>query len=311
MEHRRRATIPAMKADFDRLAPEERRIVLVASDEKYSALITELDRRTLLGLAGLLVAGGLPIFGAGAAGVFLSKALGAAYKGLLRTPGSDGPRDLKGLVKSALTKGEILLPHLSPTEAARRFRFDFGDPEDGAAYLANPIARDEYLKPALANERLAQEKMSAFVRLAASLGAKRILLVSADTEHRKGGAKASLPLPELAAQIGVTATFESDGSASRQLCMEFDPPRAAPSIPDNLGPWLKADPVLRALAETRMTARPRLARAALSFGDTLDFTADAMLTLAKLAGRGVELGGTYRRVAKSTFSFEIEYYPID
>ncbi len=300
-----------MKADFDSLAPEERRILLVASDEKYRALVTALDRTTLLGLAGLLLAGGIPVLGAGAASVFLSKALGATYKGLLRAPEGDRPRDLKGLVTSAITKGEILLPHLAPAEAARRFRFDFGDPEDGAAYLANPIARDEYLKPALANERLAQEKMSAFVRLAASLGARRILLVSADSEHRKGGAKASVPLPELAAQIGVTATFESDGSASRQLYMEFDAPRTAPSVPDNLGPWLKADPVLRALAETRLTARPRLARAALSFGDTLDFSADAMASLAKVAGRGVELGGTYRKVARSTFSFEIEYHPID
>lgn len=300
-----------MKTDFDRLAPEERRILLVASDEKYRALTTELDKRTLLGLLGLLAAGGFTVLGAGAAGVFLSKALGATYKGLLRAPGDSRPRDLKGLVASALTKGEILLPHLSPAEAARRFRFDFGDPEDGAAYLANPIARDEYLRPAVANERLAQEKLSAFVRLAAALGAKRIVLVSADTEQRKAGGKGSVPLPDLAAQIGLTATFESDGSASRQLCMELDPPRGAPSVPEGLGPWLKADPVLRALAETRLTARPRLARAALHFGETLDFGADAMVTLAKLAGRGVELGGTYRRVAKSTFCFEIEYYPAD
>lgn len=300
-----------MKTDFDRLAPEERRILLVASDEKYRALTTELDKRTLLGLLGLLAAGGVTVLGAGAASVFLSKALGAAYKGLLRAPGDSQPRDLKSLVTGALTKGEILLPHLSPQEAAQRFRFDFGDPEDGAAYLANPLARDEYLRPAVANERLAQEKLSAFVRLTAALGAKRIVLVSADSEHRKAGGKASVPLPDLAAQIGIHATFESDGSATRQVFMELDPPRAAPSIPEGLDPWLKADPVLRALAETRMTARPRLARAALSFGETIDFGADAMATLAKLAGRGVELGGTYRRVAKSTFSFEVEYYPTE
>ena len=300
-----------MKADFDRLAPEERRIVLVASDDKYHELVSAFDPKSLLGLAGLLFAGGLPVLGVSAAGVFLSKALGSTYKGLLRSSENEGPRDVKALFKSAVTKGEILLPHLSPSEAARRFHFDFGEPEDGAAYLASPIARDAYLKPALANERLAQEKMSAFVRLTATLGAKRIVLVSADVEHKKWGGKASIPLPQLAAQIGVNATFQSDGTASRQVCMEFDPPRAPPSIPDDLEPWLKADPVLRALAETRLTARPRLARAALSFGETIDFGADAMGTLAKLAGRGVELGGAYRRVARSTFSFEVEYYPID
>jgi hypothetical protein len=305
-----------MKADFDRLAPEERRIILVASDERYQALVHELDRKMLLGLLGLLAAGGFGVFGAGAASVFLAKTLGATARGLLKAPGEEasgggGLAKAKGLVTAALTKGEIVLPHLPPEEAARRFRFDLGDPEDGAAYLASPLARDHYLKPALANERLAQEKMSAFVRLAAALGAKRIVLVSADTEHRKAGGKASAPLPEVAAQLGITAQLESDGSASRQICMEFDPPRSAPSVPGDLAPWLAADPVLHALADTRMTARPRLARAALSFGETVDFGAEAMLTLAKLAGRGVELGGTYRRVAKSTFCFEIEYYPVD
>ncbi len=301
-----------MKADFDRLAPEERRIILVASDDKYRALVSELDARKLIGLLPLLLAGGIGVVGASAASVFLSRALGATYKGLTRSPSSEGEvADAKGLVMRALSKGDIFLPHLSPQDAAQRYRFDPGDPEDGAAYLASPIARDHYLRPAIANERLAQEKMSAFVRLSAALGAKRIVLVSADSEERKGSGSATIPLPQLAAQIGITARVAAEGTATRELFMELDPPRGAPSVPDDLGPWLRAEPVLRALAETRLTARPRLARAALSFGETLDFGADAMVTLAKLAGRGVQLGGTYRRVARSTFCFEIEYYPIE
>lgn len=301
-----------MKADFDLLSPEERRIILVASDAKYQALVSALDKSKLFALLPLLLLGNFGFLGAGAAGLYLTRALGATARGLLRSPSKEaGSSDLKGLVGRALSRGEIVLPHLPPEEAARRFRFDFGDPEDGAAYLSNPVARDHYLRPAMANERLAQEKMTAFVRLAAALGAKRIVLVSADTEQRTASAKANIPLPEMAAQIGVTAHFASDGSASRQLYMEFDPPRGSPAVPDDLAPWLRAEPVLRALADTRLNARPRLARAALSFGDTLDFGADAMGTLTKLAGRGVELGGTYRRVARSTFCFEIEYFPIE
>ena len=301
-----------MKADFDQLAPEERRIILVASDDRYRALVSELDRRKLVRLLPLLLTGGIGFLGAGAASLFLSSALGATVRSVLRSPPAEGaPRDVKGLVVRALSRGEIFLPHLSPQDAARRYRFDHGDLEDGAAYLSNPVARDHYLRPAVANERLAQEKMSAFVRLAAALGAKRIVLVSADSEERKGTSGASIPLPQLAAQIGITAKIDMDGTAKRELFMELDPPRSAPAVPDDLVPWLQADPILRALAETRLTARPRLARAALSFGETLDFGADAMVTLAKLSGRGVQLGGTYRRVAKSTFCFEIEYHPVD
>ncbi len=300
-----------MKADFDLLAPEERRLILVASDEKYRSLVSELDKRKLLGLAPLLLAGGMGFLGASAASLFLSKTLGATYKGLLRGNPDGSPTDAKSLVVRALSKGEIFLPHVSPAEANRRFRFDLGDPEDGAAYLANPISRDHYLRPAIANERIAQEKVSAFVRLAAELGAKRIVLVSADSEETKSTVKGNIPLPQVAAQIGISAKLDTDGTASRQMFMEFDPPQKPPAVPSDMAPWLRADPVLRALADTRLNARPRLARAALSFGETIDFGADAMVTLAKLAGRGVELGGTYRRVARSTFCFEIEYYPVD
>lgn len=299
-----------MKADFDRLAPAERRIILVASDDKYQALVNELDRRKLLGLLPLLLSGGASVLGGGTAGVYLLQTLRATYGALSRAPDKEGRKPgVKGLLSGAFRKGEIVLPHLSPAEAAQRFRFDPGDPEDGAAYLESPIERDHYLRPALANERLAQEKVSAFVRLAAALGAKRIVLDSASSDERSGRGKAALPLPQFALNIGVAAGFASDGSARREVFMEFDPPRRPPEVPADLEPWLRAEPVLRALAETRLHARPSLVRAALSFGDTLDFGADAMGALAKLSGRGVALGGVYRRVVKSTFRFEIEYHP--
>src|SRR5689334_22534621 len=112
-----------MKADFDRLAPEERRIILVASDATYERLVSELDRAKLLGLLPLLLAGSIGLLGAGAASLFLTRALGSTYKGLLRAPTQDGePTNTKSLVTRALTRGEIVLPHLAPDEAARRFR---------------------------------------------------------------------------------------------------------------------------------------------------------------------------------------------
>ncbi|MBK8259090.1 MAG: hypothetical protein IPK82_41340 [Polyangiaceae bacterium] len=300
-----------MKVDFDRLAPEERRILLVASDDKYRDLVTQVDTKRLLGFLPLALAGGIGLVGAGAATLFLSQALGATYQGVLKGPKGDEPADLKGIVTRVITKGEIVLPHLSPQEAVTRFNFDPGDLEDGAAYLASPFNRDHYLRPAVANERLAQEKMRAFVKLAASLGAKTIVLASVDSDEKKGGAKGNVPISQLAAQIGISATFDASGSANRQVYMEFDTPRQAPFVPDDLAHWLRADPMLRSLAETRLTARTKLARATLMFGDSLDFGADAMVTLAKLAGRGVDLGGTYKRVVRSTFSFEIEFYPWD
>jgi hypothetical protein len=88
--------------------------------------------------------------------------------------------------------------------------------------------------------------------------------------------------------------------------MEFGPPRVAPHVPESLRPWLEVDPVLRALVTTRLTGHPTTARAVLQVGDLVDV--DARIT-AELEGRGIHVGGSYRKVAAATWSFAIDYWP--
>ena len=70
--------------------------------------------------------------------------------------------------------GEVPIPHLPEEEATSRFSFDIGQPLDGCAYVLNPCLENHYLQPALANERLVQEKLAAFIGINADLGAKRL-----------------------------------------------------------------------------------------------------------------------------------------
>jgi len=291
----------AVKIDFDALASEERRLILVASDDRYRALVAQIDFKKLLTIASPLLVGGV-LGGAVAASAYLARTFGAVSRSL-------GPpaKDERPLLERLVTKGEIPIPHLPPGDAARRFKFDLGDPEDGTAYVLHPCLPDRYLRPALANERLAQEKVAAFMQIASSLGAKRIEVVSADSLERGGGGTLSSPLPDTAAQVGLGVRFDERKAVKRQVFMELGPPRTPPHVDRENQPFLELDPVLRALVKTRLDGHAKTARVALQIGETLDLDAHAT---AELEGRGIQVGGRYRRVSASSFAFEIEFWPF-
>jgi hypothetical protein len=296
-----------MKVDFDRLSAEERRLVLVASDERYAALVRRgvQERLLALGKRFLPLAAFSPATALGVAGVTL-------VVRRLRERRPEQPDATSGdvvLAPDALAaRGEIPIPHLSPAEAARRFRFDHGLPHDGALYVLDPVvaARDRYLRAAVANERLAQEKVAAFVSIASSLGARRIEVVSASAERVGAGAKVRSPLPDTAAQIGLGVRVDAEGRVARQVLMELDPPKSSPEVREDLRAWLEVDPMLRALVDTRLAGSARTAAFSLQVADVLEL--DASLA-AELEARGVSLGGAFRHVASSTWTFAIEWWP--
>ena len=294
-----------MKTDFDTLAPEARRIILVSSDAKYAEFVNQIDWMKVLKLITT------PLLFPVAHLDFVSAVIGpaaarSAYLGATWA-GTSSRSNLgdQSWLDRMTTRGEIPIPHLSPGEAGRRFRFDFGEPKDGSAYLLDPCHLDHYLVPAIANERLAQEKMSAFTQIAATLGAKRVEIVSGEVQNASTGGAVDVPVEEAAAQIGLGVAFDRSHKVSRQVFMEFDDPGRAPFVPPELGRWVELDPALRALVSARLAAKPRIARVNLRFEDTVDV--DARIT-AELAERKIGVGGKYRQVTASAWSFEIEFW---
>jgi hypothetical protein len=294
-----------MKVDLDALQPEERRILLVASPQKYDELVARLDAKKLVALAALPVLG--PLLGIFGSALRMSAYLAGTWTAVGRLARRQGEDD-RSFLQRLVTKGPVLIPHIDPSEARKRFRFEMGGPEDGAAYVLSPTAPDYYMLPAVANERLAQEKLAAFVQIAAALGARRIAIASAEVRAQTGRADARIPLAQAAAQLGIVARFDARGAVERQVLMEFDPPRVAPHLPSGFDAWLEAEPLLRTLVKTRLSGQPRSARVSLEFGDVLDV---GVAATAELAGRGIRVGGPYRSVARSSWSFEIEYWPWD
>lgn len=290
-----------MKCDFDILEPEDRRTILVASDEKYSEMVSKIKFRQLL-LASLwpvvLALGIIP--GPGTILAITSIALRSMLASGLSM--LSGQQALIAILKAK----EIPVPHLPPKEAAKRFKFDQGHPQDGFGYLLDPIVDDHYLLPALANERLAQDKVAAFYELVSALGAKKLELSSGELNKHGGSAGANIPLKEVAAEIGINATFDTDGEVKRSICAEFDRPTSPPAVPDSIEPWLVSDPIMRSMAKTRLSGTVLKLTVSLVVDSIMAINAKALAGFAKFK---IDVGGSYRHVRKSTWVYEVEFWP--
>lgn len=281
-----------MKCDFDLLVPAERGLILVASEEKYKELTSQVDWKRLSWLL-LLPLGGVftPLVASSLSGPALAS-LGVT-------------KATRGL-KTFFRKGEIPIPHLAPADAASRFKFDHGHPQDGTAYVQHATRTDYYLVPASANERLAQEKVSAFLELASALGAKKLELLSAEILEQHAKVKADVPLKEAAAQVGIEASFGASGGVNRMVYSEFGEPKQSPHVPDEISGWLDVDPMFRSLSNTRLDGELHKTKATLKIDSTLDYGASVLVSLSKF---NVSVGGEYHKVARSVWSFEIEFWP--
>ncbi len=295
-----RTKINPVKLDLDVLAPEERRLILVATDETYRRLTERIDWAAVSKQAAFrLLSAAAPV-------VSLLPLVSSTFGDKLARSGYLSPtwvRALAGLRSSPMRTGEIPLPHLAPGEAARRFHFDHGMPEDGSAYVLNPVRADHYVRPALINERLAQEKLRAFLRLCASLGAEEVVVTSGETLERDGRLGATLP--DAAGQLGLHAAFKSAREVERGVVARFDRGVAPPSIPDDVRGFLALDPIVEGMAQNRIEHGLREQACTLTFGESVDLGADALLAL---EGKGIEVGGRYRSLATSRWTFVVRFY---
>lgn len=296
-----------MKVDLDRLAPEERRLILVATDETYRALTARIDWTTVARTAIARVAfASAPLL---RAAPLLLPAIGAtlARSGYLGPTFARAAQELGPLRKRAFRVGEIPIPHLSPREARARFRFDHDLPEDGAAYVLDPVHDDRYVRPALVNERLAQEKLAAFLRLASALGAEEVAVTAGELARTHASGVVESPLPEIAGKLGLDVRLDAGHRVERAVVARFAAPTRPPYVPSDIERWFAIDPVLSALAETRLEGRLLEQAFSLSFDDVVDVGARACL---ELEGKGLDVGGRYHALTASRWSFHVRFFPV-
>lgn len=197
----------------------------------------------------------------------------------------------------------------APSDAIRQFKFGVGQtPKSGCVYVQHPIFNDTYIPPEEFGRTLAREKEAAFRQLASALGAKELRLVNAKMHARKSFFSSNVSLPEAASQVGIKVSFDSAGALVRSVYSKFGIPRSPPRVPDDLQPWVEMDPDLRTMARDRTEGHLLEHQITLEFKEGFGVGADVA---AKIAGRGMTVGGAYEALAHSIWHFEAEYWPLD
>ena len=284
------------------LDPTERRLVLVATEATHDALARAIDWRKAGTSLGAALALG-PIFSTAVASTVV---IGAAAAGPERV--RQGLASAKDAFDRAIRRGAVPFPRIEPSLARALFRFSAGEPRDGTVYVLHPSEPDRYLLPATATVELAREKIALFANVAARLGARRIVLVGAETSASRAGGGVRVPIPKLALALGLdVASWRSDGS-ERHVVREYGPPAAPVSYPDELRVAIEADPDVRGLARERLEHRLLRARTTFAFREEAGVGPELV---AELAAKGLRVGASDVKHVASSWTFEVEFWPND
>ncbi|MGJ3248681.1 MAG: hypothetical protein ACFE0I_21720 [Elainellaceae cyanobacterium] len=194
-----------------------------------------------------------------------------------------------------------------PSEARKLFKFDIGHtPENGEILVQHPVAKDLYLIPTKYSARIAKEKESAFIRIAASLGAKELRLISAEVKERRGRWGSSFPVSQAAAQIGISADYDKSGRVLESTYSRFGKPNSLPKVPAELQGWVDSNPDLKAMVHGRLHANLELHRVTLEFSERTGIGGEIAV---KIFDKGLSSKSRHEQLVHSVWEFEVEYWP--
>ncbi|MCH7293599.1 hypothetical protein MMP65_19390 [Acinetobacter sp. ANC 3926] len=198
---------------------------------------------------------------------------------------------------------------ISPEEA-KELKLRIGDVvENGYFYLQHPILTDVYIRPYEYEAVLAKEKEAAFKRLASTLGAKTITLKNAKFFDKKGNIISKLDtMSTMAINIGIDASFDEKGILLEETYAEYGIPRNKPYVPLELQEWARIDTDLRSMVQDRIEGHLLKSKVSLHLEDEISRNANIA---AKIAEKGLDIGGKIAKTVKSTWFFEVEYYPLE
>lgn len=198
---------------------------------------------------------------------------------------------------------------LSPDAALKSLDFDPGHiPNNGGIYIQHPLNPNHYIEAEIYQQSVATEKCEAFQRLAASLGAKKILLTSVHCSEFKGDMKLKTPIEEIGAAIGLQVNADESGKITEKVVKEFGRPNFnKPHVPEHLEKWVNADPRLKTMALDRLTANALRSSVMLDFSENLGMGGTFF---AKLNDGETTGSYTYKTIRKISWSFDVEYYEL-
>jgi hypothetical protein len=184
---------------------------------------------------------------------------------------------------------------------ARAYRFPPGHPQEGVAYVANPVDADVFYTFAEFQQRVFESKVLEAMELLAALGARSVTIHQSAGKQRDVGATIGASVP---GAVGVGGALERETSSHSEVryAARFTPSRA-PHIPDGLR-WYEHEPVWENIATMRlhhgMTEFNFDVRFETNYGVSAELGA-------KIAGKGVSVGGKVSEFISSTWTMSGQF----
>ena len=176
--------------------------------------------------------------------------------------------------------------------------------EDGTFLRQLPSGK--YTKLTHFESFLAKERITAFKNLASALGACEIKLVSFEVKENAKEVKNQATREMVAAQLGVNIAILGGNIREEAYSATFNSiSKMSFKIPKECKYWIEEDQELENLVNGRKNQRLKKIKTSLHFRETSQVFSQFA---AKLAGKGFDIGGAYRKSYETHCTFEVEFH---
>lgn len=183
-------------------------------------------------------------------------------------------------------------------------------PRNNCFYISDLVNENLYIPLQEYNKYLSKEKNNAFMGLAAALGAKSICLQEAQFYNSNGKLETDFSvLKPIAMDIGISASFEKDGSVKKEVHSTFGKRDNKPTIPLDLQKWVDVDSDLRLMVTHRLEHGLLSHKINLCFSDSLNGAAEISAIITG-TNKPFNLKASGNKHVSSSWVFDVEYHPI-
>jgi hypothetical protein len=172
-------------------------------------------------------------------------------------------------------------------------------------YRAHPMRPDYYVPLANFHPQMLHDRKGEFYRIASTLGAKEIRIVSSEDDRTAASVEGEVEDPTGTADGGAAAGGHSIEKSMFDLSASFAEPNEPPSKPENTY-WLQQEPMWQAMVETRL--EQWVTKFRVNFSYLSDFGVNAEVA-SSMKGFGFKLGGEYQHKEEYDREYEVEFWP--
>jgi len=191
---------------------------------------------------------------------------------------------------------------------AENFNFPPQHPANGVVYSCPDYQSDFYIPVANFHDYTFQLKMSAFVELCSSLGAKKCSVLYAEENGKQISINSSAS--EIFTPTGAaTAKLEFGKSHKNETTFnsEYDFPKPK-EIKEFLSKWVTSEPSWATLQRIRINNGITKSRVEINYSDEMGINAEFA---GKLNRIGVNIGGKFNEIKKKKYVYEVEFWDMN